>query len=71
VGEWEEGLSVKDFRQAFSTYKGTEQYLDAEDRNQMTALLGLMFDTKPITVLELLKAVEDLRNHLRRKYFAG
>jgi hypothetical protein len=52
-------------------YKGTEQYLDAEDRNQMTALLGLMFDAKPITVLELLKAVEDLRTHLRRKYFGG
>jgi hypothetical protein len=69
------------------TYKGSEQYLDDEDRKLVADLSTITLNATlqgmkwnrdltaepipPVTVLELLKAVEDLRNHLRRKYFGG
>lgn len=64
---------------SYGPYKATEQYLDDEDRDEIGLLKMVlakdryrtsMLDKGP-TVLELLEALEALRTHLRKKYYAG
>lgn len=58
-----------------TTYKATEQYLDDEDNLQLGRLRDLVSESfeavQPLGILELLSALEDLRNHLRGKYYGG
>lgn len=56
-----------------TTYKATEQYLDREDKNAFVSVAELAEDCaeRDVTVLELLSALETLRRHLRKKYYAG
>lgn len=63
-----------------ATYKATEQYLDDEDRRAMEEVIDVGyrafvhahdFEMPNVTVEAALKALEDLRNHLRGKYYGG
>lgn len=61
-----------------ATYKATEQYLDDEDRGELEDVLDAILDPDAtyvpryrVQVDSLLKALEDLRNHLRGKYYGG
>lgn len=53
------------------TYKATEQYLDDEDWEATYPTYKAMLRDGPKTVSELLSALEDLRKHLRGKYYGG
>lgn len=68
-----EAVAFVDGKPASITYKATEQYLDAEDRKWWSKIDVLYAQTvvREVTVLELLSALEDLRNHLRGKYYGG
>jgi hypothetical protein len=55
-------------------HKASERYLDGEDVNEADHLLTMLqfvFAEGGTQVNELLQALEALRTHLRKKYYAG
>lgn len=58
---------------SYGPHKVSERYLDAEDCSESRKLEALMIYENPteITVTEFLEALETLRTHLRKKYYAG
>ena len=55
---------------SYGPYKATERYLDTEDVFYLAKVRILLGYENP-TVTEMLEALETLRTHLRKKYYAG
>lgn len=58
---------------SYGPHKANERYLDAEDCSKSARLYVLLGYENPTEtpVSELLQALETLRTHLRKKYYAG
>lgn len=58
---------------SYGPHKASERYLDWEDKNAFAKVSELATDCveRDVAVSELLQALETLRTHLRKKYYAG
>jgi hypothetical protein len=56
---------------SYGPLKASERYLDDEDWSEVRKLTYILDTTLNLPAIDTLEALETLRTHLRRKYYAG